>query len=253
MKPHNHKKRKRKKKRRREKREERKKITGIIICVDFSVFLKETLPFSKQLLDDLYIITSDDDIKTKKLCEETNTKCLSIPRTKPIFLKGIYINHSFDNIPHEGWFLITDADIVLPLKNELDISQIEERPECLYGAYCQYCYSYDEWIDYRDNGIIYNWKIRCRTKSVGMGALQLFHTDHFKKRDNCRYPPYTVKTFGRKRPMMKGCDHVFSNQFSCSHKLLSFRKVLHLSDKRNIKDKASRLYENIIVFGPADT
>ena len=91
------------------------KITGIIVCVYFSDYLEITLPFSKAVLDDLYIVTTNDDKKTHEFCKKTNTKCLSIPRTTPDFLKGVYINHAFDNIPHSDWFLIFDVDIVLPI------------------------------------------------------------------------------------------------------------------------------------------
>jgi hypothetical protein len=208
------------------------KITGIIVCVDFYDYLKETLPFSKPLLDDLYIITADDDTKTQELCKETNTKFLSIPRTEP-FLKGVYINHAFDNIPHENWFLITDSDIVLPPKTIFNVSEIEKRKECLYGAHCQYCDSHKEWVDYRDNGTIYNWKIWTSHMSLTMGALQLFHTNHFKERNNCRYEPCTYIDFpGFRR---KGSDFIFSKTFLCRKELLSFFNVIHIADDRNTR------------------
>jgi len=212
------------------------KITGIIVCVDFSVFLKETLPFSKPLLDNLYIITADDDIKTKKLCEKTDTKYLSMPRTTPIFLKGVYTNYAFDHIPHEGWFLITDADIVLPSKKEFNLSQIKEKSECLYGTYCQYCRDYEEWIDYRDNRTQYNWKIWEHNQSIGMGYLQIFHTNHFQNRNNCRYPDCTIVKIRNK---IKGCDYIFARRFKCRKQKLPFN-VLHLSDNKNIKNDTNK-------------
>jgi len=228
------------------------KITGIIVCVDFSDFLKETLHFNKEVLDDLYIVTADDDIKTHKLCKKTNTKCLSIPRTTPTFLRGVYINNAFNCIPHKDWFLITDVDIVLPSKEMFDVSMIAEKPECLYGVFCQYCNSYTEWCDYKENRTKYNWHIKARTFHVGMGAFQLFHTNHFHRK-GFAYPPYTIilKKFNGKL-RSKGADFIFSRKFPCKQKLPF--NVLHLSDKKNIKDTKTRQYRNInnIVFNSND-
>jgi len=209
------------------------KITGIIVCVDFSDYLVETLPFSKSVLDDLYIITANDDQRTKELCKKTNTKFLSIPRTTPTFLKGIYINHAFDNVPHEDWFLITDADIVLPSEKIFDTSIAEKKPQCLYGVFCQYCYNYEEWIDYKDNGTIYNWKIQKRSMSIGMGAFQLFHTDHFKNRDNCRYLPWTIYVDKDNRGAI-GSDKKFARSFKCRKQKLPFN-IIHLDNSLNNK------------------
>jgi len=209
------------------------KITGIIICVDFSDFLKETLPFSKPLLNDLYIVTSEDDNETKKLCKRTNTKYLSIPRTKP-FLKGVYINHALFNIKHKDWFLLSDADIVLPSKKIFDISEIEGHKQCLYGVFCTYCNNYEEWADYRDNNTQYYWRTKARTTHIGMGAFQLFHTNHFQRR-NFGYPPYTGTMRGGRRGRRytyKGSDYVFSRLFNNQIKKLPFN-VIHLNSQKH--------------------
>jgi len=219
------------------------KITGIIVCVYFSDYLEITLPFSKAILDDLYIVTTNDDKKTHELCKKTNTKCLSIPRTTPDFLKGVYINHAFDNIPHSDWFLIFDVDIILPHKNMFDVSSIEEDSRCLYGAFCTYCNNYQEWIDYKDNGTLYNWKTVTRSSHVGMGAFQLFHTNHFNKK-SFRYPPYTTTRIRDQR--LKGCDFFFAHQFKRREcvKKLPFN-VIHLNINKSC-NKQNKKNENKI-------
>lgn len=126
----------------------------------------------------------------------------------------------------------------MPPKELFDISKAEQKPECLYGALCQNCYSYKEWTDYKQNGTRYDWKVRYRTITIGMGAFQLFHTDHFLNKD-LRYPPHTIEMHGKHA---LGSDKIFSRNFQCRKQKLPFN-IIHLNTEIEHNENGKRIHD----------
>jgi len=213
-------------------------ITAILPCVNYSDYLIETLPTLKDLVDNIYIITTYDDIETQELCRKTSTNFIAREPTTPTFKRGVYINYGFKNITKKGWFLVTDADVAFPKKaKEIYNEQLDKK--CLYGVLRHKCHKYSEWIDYQKNGTKYNWDILKSKPQVGMGYFQLFHTDNFKRKE-LNYPPYSVNDNG------KGSDFYFSRNFKC-RKRFKFFSVIHLENGKkgqNNHGRYSKTFQN---------
>jgi len=189
-------------------------ISAIIVCVDFDDFLAETLPYTKNFADNIYIITADDDLVTQKLCKKEKVYCLKTPRTKPQFQRGKYINYGFDEIPKNGYFVISDADTVIPMGSRQKVENMSLNKNSLYGTQRKECDSYEQWKQYKDFGIESELYFR---RASHMGFFQMFHTDFFKDKNFLRYPDDT-EIYIRK-DKIKGGSFVFSRQFETRIKM----------------------------------
>jgi len=203
------------------------RIIGITVSVDFDDYLHETLPINKQFLNEMYIATSKDDKKTKSVCKKNHVKCLSIDRTDPSFLKGVYINYAFDKIKESCWFLLIDADTVITKQMYRAIHSQELNNNCLYGSGQKYCNSYEEWLEYKNDQIVKkHWRYR---HLAGMGCFQLFHSDMIYGPRKLRYRPFSIGQIHGPNGRWKGSDFWFARQFRCNQRLRK-TNVIHLTN-----------------------
>lgn len=183
------------------------KLEAVIICCNYSDFLRHTLPVNKQYFNKLVVVTSKADKDTKHLCDFLNVECV---QTDEFFgedgkiNKGVAINCGLRRLSKDGWVVQLDADIYLPplTRNILETVQLDE--QMIYGIDRFMCPNYDSWIDFIENpqltheAWIYihtqikDWKIGVRIgdyKSSGympIGFFQLWNPNGSGVRE---YPP----------------------------------------------------------------
>jgi hypothetical protein len=123
-------------------------LEAIIVCLNYSDFLAETLPLNLNHFDDVVVVTSHDDTDTHKLCEKLSVDYV---RTDCFFErgdtmnKGRAINFGRSNLPQKGYLLHLDADIVLPHRYRDMLRRHGLRPDCIYGADRVNVYGWNAW------------------------------------------------------------------------------------------------------------
>ena len=111
------------------------KIEAVVICSDYSDFLRHTLPQNKFLFDRIVVVTSYEDKATRRMCEFHHVECLPTDRLnvrKGEFCKGCGINDGLARLSMGGWVVHMDADIWLPPQTRILLEQAEARP--IYGV-----------------------------------------------------------------------------------------------------------------------
>ena len=92
------------------------KVEAVSVCVNYSDYLKVSLPINKQILNKIVIVTRSDDYETIKVCKENNVECIATDEfnNHPSgFNKFKGINKGLDKLDKDGWILFLDCDIVL--------------------------------------------------------------------------------------------------------------------------------------------
>lgn len=109
-------------------------MRGILVCVDYSDLLSITLPLNAKHFTEILVISHPSDIKTADVVGMVPNARLFTTNAfyehGAHFNKGLAMERGFDEIRHDEWLLILDADIILP--EDLKIpSQL--RSDWLYG------------------------------------------------------------------------------------------------------------------------
>jgi hypothetical protein len=129
------------------------RVEVVTVSIGYGDFLAATLPENLPLVDNLVVITSEDDEETRAVCRHHNVHHVlsdDFKRGGP-FNKARLINRAFDQLGGQDWILHLDADIVLPrqFRNMLDWGHID--PRCLYGADRHRIAGFDKWQAFRRN------------------------------------------------------------------------------------------------------
>lgn len=128
------------------------KIEAIIICINYSDFLRVTLPTNKAFFDKIVIVTDCNDIATHKVCEFYNVQCIKTNEFykdgSTIANKAIGINIGLKHISKGAWVVQLDADIWLPPMTRDIIENYPLDGKCIYGIDRLMCNSYKEWVDF---------------------------------------------------------------------------------------------------------
>lgn len=189
------------------------RVEGIIICKDYSDFLEVTLQENVGQLDDVVVVTHQDDKKTQEVCNKFSVHCVTTPvfhEHGSSFNKGAAINAGLDNIRGDDWVLHMDADIVLCKDFRRMLVGAQISPENIYGADRLNIYGYDNWLKIKpllqrhyqdrwfvDPGFCHANKVpdgirlgaRVVHKEVGwvpIGYFQLFHSSHGRRYNHKR-------------------------------------------------------------------
>ena len=130
---------------------ESKKVELVMTCVNYGDFLAWTLPAARNLFDRTIIVTSPNDIRTKRICEHYHVQCVETDvwfSEGNIFNKAKGINIGLKNLDLDGWVIHMDADIVLPprTRNVLELLKLDR--SCIYGIDRLECIGFKNWIDY---------------------------------------------------------------------------------------------------------
>lgn len=128
------------------------KFQAVIVCINYSDFLKITLPNNKQYFDRVVVVTDTKDLETLKVCNFYNVKCIqteafySDGEKVPNKAKGI--NEGLKDLNLNDWIIQMDADIWLPPLTRQILEQYPLEQDSIYGIDRLMCNSYQEWIDF---------------------------------------------------------------------------------------------------------
>ncbi len=112
------------------------RVEVVTVCVGYGDFLSLTLPENLPLVDDMVVITSDDDEETRQLCKRYSVHCVvsqDYKRGGP-FNKARMIQRGFDQIGRDDWVLHMDADVILPRRFRDLIEWADLDIKWIYGA-----------------------------------------------------------------------------------------------------------------------
>ncbi len=202
------------------------KIEAVITCVNYSDFLRHTLPDNLQHLDRIVIVTHPDDKATQSLCNEYGVDCVQtkeMHRDFDAFNKGRLINLGLSHLKHSDWLLHIDADIILPHRFREMLRHAQLNSDNIYGADRMNCVSFENWEKHKDR-IKPQYKYRYLVNPVAefpLGA-RLIHSEY-------GYLPIGFfqlwhSKMKRKYPVINGSaehgDVLFATQWERSNRIL---------------------------------
>jgi hypothetical protein len=157
------------------------KLEAVSVCINYSDFLKYTLPFNKNFFDKYVVVTSSEDKKTQDLCHKHNVKCVTIKKTHLIELdsKGLAINKGLEVLDKDAWVLHLDADIWLPPLTRTILDNFSLQTDCIYGTDRFMCESFEDWLDFLNKeqykNIHYEWVFLDTAKfKIGSRMIQYY-------------------------------------------------------------------------------
>jgi len=117
-----------------------------IVCVNYSDFLRHTLPQTLRRFSDVTIITAEQDQDTIRLAKSSGAKAFVSDlwfQEGAAFNKSAAINQWLSLQPL-AWTLILDADIYLPDAFQLNVSELN--PQYLYSIPRRMCEREWDWV-----------------------------------------------------------------------------------------------------------
>lgn len=125
-------------------------IEAVTVCVSYSDFLAETIPYNLQQIDLWTVVTSPEDRGTRGLCAHYGINCLATDCLyrdvePPRLNKSRGINYGLAHHSHSGWMIHLDADIVLPPQFRRMVQNAELDETCLYGMDRVDCFGAERW------------------------------------------------------------------------------------------------------------
>lgn len=127
------------------------KLEAVLICVEYDDFLAHTLPLNKGHFDRLVIVTTPEDVNTRKLAEYHHVQCVTTDVFNVEageFRKGAAINVGLESLEMDGWVVHLDADIVLPPQFRTILQQTDLNPSMIYGIDRFNVTGYDKWYEH---------------------------------------------------------------------------------------------------------
>ena len=131
------------------------RIRPIIACVDYSDFLRLTLPHNLRVLGDALVVTSPADKSTQQLCETHSVRCLPTDcwrRGGARFNKARALDLALDawELAPDDWALALDADMLLPADLRAHLDGLD--PAGLYTVWRRMCREPHDWRSLCRNG-----------------------------------------------------------------------------------------------------
>lgn len=133
------------------------KIEAVIVCDQYSDFLRLTLPTNKYLFDRLIVVTAPEDKKTQRCCEHYHVECLptdSLRSRWKEFRKAEGINEGIAKLKGDGWIAHMDADIYLPPQTRLLLENANLDKTMIYGIDRFLVHGRTEWDAFIDNPLL---------------------------------------------------------------------------------------------------
>lgn len=112
-------------------------MEAVIVCSQYSDFLRHTLPHNKFLFDKIVVVTDHEDKKTRRICEWNHVECVAtdeMETRKGVFKKGKGINAGLDKLSKKNWVVHMDGDILLPPQTRILLEQADLDKSMIYGC-----------------------------------------------------------------------------------------------------------------------
>ncbi len=127
------------------------KLECVIVCVDYSDFLSQTIVHNRTHFDKMVIVTNLKDKNTKKICDFYNVECIQTNvfyDNGAVFNKANGINAGLDKLKKDDWVLHLDADIALTPLTRIILEKLPLDKNCIYGVDRYMCHSFEDWQDF---------------------------------------------------------------------------------------------------------
>ncbi len=131
------------------------KFEALMVCVDYSDFLKLVIPANKEHFDNIVVITSFEDKLTQDLCKTENVRCFATDvfyLDNRVFNKGAALDIGLHHLKFNDWVCIMDADIIFPKNFRENIPWDCLNKDILYGGSRRFVWTYQDYVDL-SNGI----------------------------------------------------------------------------------------------------
>lgn len=196
------------------------KVTVITVCVNYADYLKQTIARTLDIFNHCLIVTDKADDETARLADQYSVGLL---RTDAFydngadFNKGLAIEMALSSTGYSGWYLILDADILLPETFVLNPGINEVSLKFLYRF--EFLSSRSSWnLDKTDD--LYGMKRAGINDKEFAGYFQLFHS-------SSRFLT-TKPWYGIRWRHAGGCDSEFQAKFPPANKHWLPGHVKHL-------------------------
>jgi hypothetical protein len=114
-------------------------LAAVVVCDQYSDFLRITLPANKHIFDRIVVVTSYEDKATQRICEYNHVEVVRTDKTesrKGHFCKGAAINDGLRHVYGQmevNWMVHLDGDIVLPPQTRILLERMRLNQEMIYG------------------------------------------------------------------------------------------------------------------------
>lgn len=132
-------------------REKDFKLECVIVCDQYSDFLRCTLPHNKTLFDRVVVVTSPEDKATRKICEFYHVEAVvtdALESRWGRFCKGRGINAGLERLKKDAWVLHLDADIWLPPQTRILLERAYLDRRMIYGIDRFNVRGFKQWHDF---------------------------------------------------------------------------------------------------------
>lgn len=163
------------------------KIEAIIVCVNYSDFLKITLPLNLINFNHVVIITSLNDEKTKEYVKNLNNPSISLietdvfTRNGAIFNKGAAINIAYSFLKYKDYICYLDSDIVIEDCFFDKFKQFNPNIEYFYGCPRRDFPQKNNWEDFVNGNVDKNKFIKYRGSGYGFFSVHNYKSNIFQK------------------------------------------------------------------------
>lgn len=105
-------------------------IQAATVCVNYSDYLEHVIDQNIEHINKWYVVTTDNDVKTQKLCKKYNK--IQIITTNAFyedgadFNKGKGLNLAIKQFNQDDWCLLIDADTILPSNIKSEIQKLDD-------------------------------------------------------------------------------------------------------------------------------
>jgi hypothetical protein len=132
-------------------------LEAVIVCDEYGDFLKETIPHTLRNVNDLVVVTAEDDKETQALCAKLDCRfVVGWNHKRSEFDKAKAINHGLAHLRCNDWLLHMDADIVLPdVFADWFTTNLTLNPDNIYGVDRFDCRSADAWDRLRNSDYLH--------------------------------------------------------------------------------------------------
>jgi len=109
----------------------------ITVCVEYDDLLAITLPGNAPLFEKILVVTAPHDLKTPQVVASVPNAQLYVTsvfyENDCPFNKAAALEEGFDVLGRDGWLMMLDADIVLPIEDDLYGSLTQRPPGAIHG------------------------------------------------------------------------------------------------------------------------
>src|SRR5579885_73227 len=134
-------------------------IEAVTVCVNYSEFLREVIPFNAGIFNRWLIVTDSKDEETKDLCHKHNLEFLATDdfyRDGAKFDKARGIDRGLQQLSHKDFVCHVDADVILPPHTRNTLHSINLDKNTIYGCDRVIVTGWERWQRLKGSGFLHN-------------------------------------------------------------------------------------------------